>query len=240
LPFYVEALNTYGALGDRRRASAVGTSLGFVVLQLGEAASAVAMLEDARRGCLACGNRTDEGWALHNLGLARARLGHPDEGLIDEAIAQAIAEETSQPRLRLSCLLYRAAILVEAGRADEAVDSLEDLLAEPEIADPFRCEALALRALAFVDAGRPNEAAEAARMAIELRDQLGGMGEFVIELFVAGHLAGIPGALDQAIATFESNARRLPEEARPRFVTGVPIHARLAELLGTRSRVSTT
>jgi len=228
---YEEALATYKAQGDRRRASAVGTSLGFVDLQLGDAARAVEKLDGARRDCVACGNRTDEGWALHNLGLAHARVGAVEEGLIDEAIAQAIAEETSQPRLRLSCLLYRAAILVEAQRPAEGLDAVEDLLADPAADDPFRGEALALRALALVDLGRKADAAKAARESMAIRDRLGGMGELEIELLIAAHQAGLPGALDRALELLEAQANRLPEgEARARLVAGVPAHARLVAL----------
>jgi tetratricopeptide (TPR) repeat protein len=235
LPAYEEALATYKALGDRRRASAVGTSLGFVVLQLGDAARAVKMLEGAQRDCVACGNRTDEGWALHNLGLARARVGQVDEGLIEEAIAEAIAHETSQPRLRLSCQLYRAAILVEAGRAGEALDTLDELLGDPSTGDPFRGEVLALCALALVDVGRAHDAAEVAREALAIRDRLGGMGEFEIELLIAAHQAGLPDVLEHALGLLDDRAQRLPEgEARARLVAGVPANARLVALAARR------
>jgi len=229
LPLERRALTAYEEAGDPRRIATAHGNLAYYLLALGRYDEAVRGLERAAVLSRTAGNRSAEGYSLHNLGLARARAGAIDEGLADEAAALAIAKEVQEPRLELACLQYRAAILLEARRSDEALPILEEALRTPEdLQGNLAPQLRGLYASALVATGRLEEARAAAKQALDLRDAAGGMSEFEADLFVAAHEAGIPGALERGKEALEARAARISDpEARRSFLERVPAHLRL-------------
>jgi tetratricopeptide (TPR) repeat protein len=230
LPLERRALLAYEEAGDPRRIATAHGNLAYYLLALGRYDEAVRGLERAAALSRTAGNRSAEGYALHNLGLARvARAGAIEEGLADEDAALAIAQEVQEPRLELACRQYRAAILLEARRSEEALPALEEALRTPEdIQGNLAPQLRGLYASALVATGRLEDARAAARQAIDLREAAGGMSEFEAELFVAAHEAGIAGALERGKKALEARAARISDpEARRSFLERVPAHLRL-------------
>jgi tetratricopeptide (TPR) repeat protein len=145
--------------------------------------------------------------------------------------ASEIAREIRDPRMELACLRYRAAIQYEAGRAQEALASLEPAIARTD-ADlgNFAAEIAALHATVLVALGRIEEARRVAQRGLEVREKTGIMGEFEAELFLAADDAGIEGALARGAKALHLKASRISDaEARRDFLENVAAHAQLLE-----------
>jgi tetratricopeptide (TPR) repeat protein len=229
LPVFEEAVAIYDVVGDPRRSAGSRANLAYCQLLLGRYEEAEIALDAAREACRAAGNRVMEGYALHNLGLARARSGRVEEGLAAEAAAQGIAAETDQPRLGIGCRMYRAVILLEAGRPAEALETIDAVLETPEeTLGNAAPELRTLRAAALLASSRAPEARREAERAMELREAAGGMEEFEAELALVAHAAGIDGALAAGLAALRTRADKISDPAlRASFLERVPAHARL-------------
>jgi tetratricopeptide (TPR) repeat protein len=142
-----------------------------------------------------------------------------------------IAREIRDPRMELACLRYRAAILHEAGRPEEALDSLGPAIGRTDSdLGNFAAEIAALHATVLVALGRVEEARGVARRGLDVREKTGIMGEFEAELFLAADEAGIEGALARGAKALHLKAIRISDaEARHDFLENVPAHARLLE-----------
>jgi len=223
----VEALAVVESTRDPRFIAAARGFLAYADLELGRYESAVAELGRARDLSRASNNRRNEGWALHNLGLALARMGRMEEGLATERAALTIAREVGEPRLCDACTEYLASILLAAGLAGEALATLDEAVGTmpPE---HVKTEFRALRAQALVQLGRREEARAEAEAALASRAAAGAMWEFEATLFLAAHGAGIAGALAEGLAALGRKARLIPDpEMRATFLERVPEHARL-------------
>lgn len=82
-----------------------------------------------------------EGFALHNLGMSRARLGRFDEGIDMERQAAEIADETRAARLRINARVYEAVIATWRGAQGDLATALHisegiagDVVALPALA----------------------------------------------------------------------------------------------------------
>jgi len=229
-PLLAEALEAFREQGDPARALTLELNLGYNDLMLGLHEQASRRLEGALARARATGNRSAQGWALHNLGLALARGGRVEEGLDAEAAALAIGHASREPRLVLSSLKYAAAILLEAGRPAEALERVAQAAGEPDaLPDTTAAELGTLRAVALLGLGRVDEARRHAESALALRDRIGGLDAFESELFLAAEDAGVAGSLGRGMAILEARATRIGDPSlRRSFLEQVPGNARLA------------
>ncbi len=191
---------------------------------------------EALRAALATARRigatVGEGYTLHNLGLALARMGRLEEGVATEDAAAAVASRSGEQRLVLACHAYRCQMLLEAGRAAEALASIEPAaLAPPELRGHMDSCLGALRASALVACGRGAVARAEAERALALRAAAGGMEENEAELFLAAHDAGIEGALAEGARALSARAAAISDASlRESFLERVPPHRRLVAL----------
>jgi tetratricopeptide (TPR) repeat protein len=222
-----EALEVVEALRDPRFVAAARTFLAYADLELGRYEVAAVELARARDLSRASHNRRNEAWAMHNLGMALARLGQVEEGLAAERGALAAARELEEPRLSDSCAQYLAVILLQAGRAAEAQQTLQAAVGTrpPE---HLKTEFRALRARTLVALGRLDEARVEALAALAARAGAEAMWEFEATLFLAAHATGIEGALAAGLAALARKARLISDpEMRATFLDRVPDHAHL-------------
>ncbi len=231
MPFAEMALEVYEKEGDPRLSAMTRINLAYYELLVGRYDDAVRDLQRARALCRAAGTRRGEGYALHNLGLAMGRAGDAEGGLLAQDAARAIALEIDEPRLAIGTVCYRAAVLLGAGRAGDALVALEEGLAVPKEAQGHAAlELLALRASALVALGRLEEARAQAEEVLRLRSASGGL-EFEADLFLAAHASGIPNALALGVEALLARADRISDEGmRESFLNNVPAHARLMTL----------
>ncbi len=101
--------------GDLVLATRGRNNTGSVLNHLGMFEEAQAMLERALHDARARRMRILEAFALHNVGMSYARLGHLDEGISAQRQAARIADETGAARLRIHTRSYEAIFLVWRG-----------------------------------------------------------------------------------------------------------------------------
>jgi tetratricopeptide (TPR) repeat protein len=230
-PMLVEALEAFRTLGDPARAITLELNLGYNELMLGLHEEAVTRLEGSLSRARATGNRSAQGWALHNLGLALARSGHIEEGLDAEAAALAIGHASREPRLVRSSLKYAAAILLEAGRPEEALERVAQAADGPDaLPDTTLAELETLRAVALLELGREAEGRRHVERALGLHARVGGLDAFESELFLAAEDAGLAGSLARGLELLVARASRIADPLlRKSYLERVPANARLVE-----------
>ena len=231
VPLAAQALASYEVVGDPRRIATARMLVAYCLLQLGRNEPAGREIEQAQALALACGNRRVEGYAASLHGLVLSRLGDREAGLAEVDAASVVSSEIRDPRLELACMRYRAAILHEAGRPQEALEALAPALARTETdLGIFAAEIAALHATMLSSLGRTAEARKVAARGLELRESTGIMGEFEAELFLAADDGGIEGALNRGYKALHLKASRISDpDARADFLERVPAHARLLD-----------
>jgi len=224
-----EALACFEDLGDVRRTAVAVGSLAYYAMVLGRWEEAEQGLRRTIELARAGGNRGVEGYAHHNRGYALAQLGRIDAGLAAEDEAMAVAAAIAEPRLRIASLAYRAAILLQAGRLDEA----EATIAEARSLPPEQLGHLGpvmrvLRLSALVARGRLAEARPEAEALLAIRDAADGLEAFEADLFLAAAAAGVEGALARGAEILTEKAARITDPTqRASFLDRVPAHAEL-------------
>ena len=236
MPLIEQALAAFEAAGNPRSVASLRTSLAYFALSLGRHTTALADIERTRVECRAVGNLLAEGYAVEMLGLARARCGDVEGGLQAEQEALGLAIALGEHRLEMAARTVRGAILVEADRHAEALETLDEALRVPEDRQgQFAPELHGLKAAALVGLGRLDEARVEASTALALREQHGGLEQFEAHAFLAADAAGLDGALAQGVEALVARAARLPDESmRTDFLRNIPDNARLLERARSR------
>jgi tetratricopeptide (TPR) repeat protein len=180
--------------------------------------------------------------ARQNLGIALARLGALDEGaqLVLEAL-EAFRRHGSR-HMEAGAQVYLVSIHRLSGRLEEALAAAEAALEIAPREPAVRASALGALARARLDLGQPRPALSAAREAVKLVQQIGGVeeGESGIRLAYAEALWAV-GQKRRAKKAIEAARDRLLERAerithpawRASFLERVPENARTLELYAT-------
>jgi tetratricopeptide (TPR) repeat protein len=237
------SLAAYELAGDRRNASSVQSSLGFVLTELGGFAGA----EEALRAVVSASERLGlhdlATNALHNLGRVLAYRGAITEARIVEKRALDAYTALGDPRLAGSARVYLAQIELLAGDLGaserEARAAAAALLATPPL--PLRALALAILARALLLGGRAEEAFTPAREAYAQLEREGSLeeGEPTVRLAYAEALAarGLTGELGEVVAAARARLReragKISDPAwRESFLHAVPENARMLAGVG--------
>jgi eukaryotic-like serine/threonine-protein kinase len=202
------AVGAFEQAGDLRYACMQRGHVGYACLEIGAYDDAERWLREALENATRMGLLNVVANAKHNLGRALHRCGRLEEALAMES--DALAELTAQGDRRLcgGALLYIGDIHLALGQVDKAE---EKILAALEILqDPLRPQALATLTQIRIAQGRPADALAAAREAMALLEQLGGVeeGESQIRMVYAEAL-WTTGAHDQARAAIRKARERI-------------------------------
>jgi tetratricopeptide (TPR) repeat protein len=175
--------------------------------------------------------------ARHNLGLTLARLGRHDEGRAAEAAAAAEFRASGNRRMEGASREYLALIELAAGDPAAAAAHARaaiEIAQAPTLLPLNVAESLAILSQALLAGGRTAEAIGAARRAMTMLEELGGIddGEALIRLAFAEALAAA-GDLPAASAAIAAARERLlgraarigDERLRRSFLERVPENA---------------
>lgn len=173
--------------------------------------------------------------ARHNLGLALMLTGHLTEATAIERHVITSAESLGDGHLAAGAWIYLGRVLLARGDhrgALDAVDRGREALRTQPGAQVF---GLAIRASALLSMRRPDEALRDAAEALRVLSTVGSVEEgealarlaHVEALRATGDLDGSERALSEARERLVMRASRIPdEEARARFLSQVPEHAK--------------
>ncbi|MFT7625699.1 MAG: tetratricopeptide (TPR) repeat protein, partial [Myxococcota bacterium] len=176
-----QALDAARSAGDLSHVVSLLGDLAYVQLSLGAFDQAVDGLREVIDRARKLGAVAVAGYAWHNLGLALLRADAAEEALAAEDRALEMAAEAGNTSLAAYCQTYRALILLDLGRLDDAERAAKSaLLAHASSSD----EPAARTALAMIHraAGRADEALSEADLAYQKRVESGGMLEFELDL----------------------------------------------------------
>jgi tetratricopeptide (TPR) repeat protein len=243
LAVITRAVDYFGEAGDLRSACWKMGERGYACLELGDAAQAQRVLRGVLAQAERMGLSTIAATARQNLGLALGRLGKLDEAAaVEKQAAQLFAAQRNR-RMTDASRYYLALVHLAAGRLDEAESearaAVDDAGAEPRLL-PILAEGSAILAQVLLARARPAEAFEAARTAMELLEQMGGIdgGEAIIRLSWAetlaatGDLAQARAALETARTRLKAIAEKIGDPAlRRQFLEQVPDNARTFALV---------
>ncbi len=210
--------------------------LGYACLELGDHARAVDELRYALGQAERMGLGQATALAKHNLGLALALKGAPDEGLAMEQDAVALFHRQGDLRLENASRLYVAVIHAAAGRWDEAEKQCGEALNAIAAASPLRAYAYAVLADVQLRRGDRRAGREAADQAVKLLTDLGGTdeGESLIRLVHAEALRadGDPRAVEEVTFAKQrllERAGKIVDPALREAFLRVPENARTLE-----------
>jgi tetratricopeptide (TPR) repeat protein len=238
IAFAREAAGRFAELGDRRNNLTQRAIVAYGLLELGDYAEAAAagraVIDEASR----MGLQSVVAMTKQNTGLAIARAGDVDEGL--RVLAEGAAESTAQGNARMigGAQLYRAIVLADSGKIDEALPEIESALERLTSSPPARAHALAVFARLHLARGKTAEAKRAADEALAVLDSLGGLdsGESDVYLtaaqtrLAAGEEAGARTALRRGRDRIRARAARLGDAQRATFLGKVASNVALLEL----------
>jgi tetratricopeptide (TPR) repeat protein len=235
------ALEVFERIGDRRGGMYVRVNLGVIQMGLGDFERAEKAFREATLAGLATGVTSIAIGARVNLGLLRAYLGAPDEGL-------ALVRETCQAYAHLGdgrmmgiARTYAALVLLTkgdaAGAEAEAAEAAKELAAIPT----SRADALATRARALLALKRNDEALACSTEAFELLSSLRTVddGEMRIRLAHAEALLACDriergrAVLADTVEKVRARAKRLTPDLAKSFVERVPEVSRIMWLATT-------
>jgi len=207
------------SIGDVAFATRGRLNVGSALNHLGMFEEAQAMLERALFDARARRMRILEAFALHNLGMSYARLGHRDLGIDHERQAARIADETNAARLRVNTRIYETVFLVWRGGPGDlsAALNLARWAVEETRTQP------ALQSIAIFALSRVQLARRAVDAAIELaRDANGRLDAAPVEeweemirltlieaLLTVGETEEADAALDQAFRALKERVRNI-------------------------------
>lgn len=238
---FEEAIRLCREAGDLRRTAQAESNLADTFNRVGLYAEAEEALRASLQLSRRVGNRSAEGYALANLGYALTRLGRTDEAIVTFDEATAIADEISQPRLKIALRVYRARALLHVWAPEEVVREAEAAADDARRADmPAVCvNALSVAARAWLQKGDAEMALSLGRRAMQLHDEIGALEEDEIDVFLT-HVRVLlaNGDRDEAHAVLAKGKARLKEladkitdpEWRRRFLEDVKEHRELLEL----------
>lgn len=236
---FAHAVDHFHRAGHLRGAVANRANLADMRNRWADYAGALAALDEALLECRKIGFRGFEPYVLANRARALAELGRFDDALTALDAAEAAAEETMSKRVLEVVRVYRVYVLLGAGEttaAAELADRVRDEIASPG----YRGVLLAWRARLHLLAGAVEAALACSEEALTLRDQLGGLPEDEVAVFVVRVEAlQAAGATDEARRVLEAGRRRLEEvgaavedeDTRRRLLEQPDAHARLHELV---------
>ncbi len=168
---HAEAIAIFALLSARRSEARARNALGFALFVLGRYEDSIAMCLQSLSLDLMVGGRFQVAKTLANIGLAYARLGHTEQGLVYLSRAREAHERYDDLDGWVDTLLVYASVLIEEGKIDEARQSVLDasaiLAVSENVYDRIHCLVVkALLARASGDpAGAATHAADARRQA---------------------------------------------------------------------------
>jgi tetratricopeptide (TPR) repeat protein len=241
LACFAAALEVFERIGDRRGGMYVRVNLGVIRMGLGDFEHAEQAFREASLDGLATGVVAIAIGARVNLGLLRAYLGSPDEGL-------ALVRETIEAYAHLGdgrmmgiARTYAALTMLVKGDAAAAevlaAEAAKELVAIPT----SRADAIATRARALLALKRNDEALALSTEAFGLLSELHTVddGEMRIRLAHAEALLACDriergrALLAESVEKIRARATRLDAELAKKFVERVPEVARLMWLAST-------
>jgi tetratricopeptide (TPR) repeat protein len=240
LDFTERAGQRFEEAGDLRNACSTKMGVGYGYLELGALHDAERALRAGVEMATRIGSFATLAAVKHNLGLALALLGSFAEAEALEREALAMFEAHGEVRLGGASRNYLAKILTLAGRRGEAEAVLRETLSAAALNPAVRANALAMLVPVLLPE-RPAEALEAAKSAMAVVDELGGIeaGEALIRLaYIEARLA-VGDAEEAARSAALARDRLLARAARlgdarwrESFLTQVPENARTIALSG--------
>jgi tetratricopeptide (TPR) repeat protein len=233
------AKEAFEEAGAQRRAANEAVNVGFALMELGAWDEAERTLREAMEWAERLGLTDLVAVASQNLGRALGHLGEVEEAArLEQAAAEAFAER-GDLRMEGGSRVYLAAILLDAGRFDEAADEARragERLAGVATLAPW-AEATLARAL--LARGSTEEALARARAALTTLEEVGQLeaGEAVVRLTFAeallasGDATGAARAAAGAAQRLRVRADKIADAAlRESFLARVPENARTLAL----------
>jgi tetratricopeptide (TPR) repeat protein len=241
LACFAAALEVFERIGDRRGGMYVRVNLGVIQMGLGDFESAEAAFHEANAAGLATGVVAIAIGARVNLGLLRAYLGSPDEGL---ALVRATIDaytHLGDERMMGIARTYTALVLLvkgdAAGAEAEAAEAAKELAAIPT----SRADALATRARPLLALKRNEEALACSTEAFNLLADLRTVddGEMRIRLAHSEALLACDrvergrALLAESVQKIRARASKLDPTLAKKFLERVPEVSRLMWLAST-------
>ncbi|MBT9561294.1 MAG: protein kinase [Myxococcales bacterium] len=224
--------------GDLRRALEVSTTLAAEELDLGQLASARRRLDEVVSRATRLGNRSAEGYAVHNLGVVLARSGEIHAAEAQQTRALALARALGHGRLIGAALYHRALTRVTlgdlSGAAEDIAESMPITAGTTEEASALTARAVLASAegaigAGLADVGRARQLIESSGQRPELEAEL--LATEVELLLRAGDFAAAQARRVAAVESLVSRAEALTDSPveRETYLLGTPARARLLE-----------
>jgi tetratricopeptide (TPR) repeat protein len=241
LACFAAALEVFERIGDRRGGMYVRVNLGVIQMGLGDLESAEKAFKEANLAGIATGVVAIAIGARVNLGLLRAYLGSPDEGL-------ALVRETIEAYAHLGdgrmmgiARTYAAIILLVKGDAASAETEAAESAKELEAIPTSRADALATRARALLALKRNDEALASSTEAFGLLAEFRTVDDGAVRIRLAHSEALLAcDQVERARALLAESAQRIRERAQKldpslakKFLECVPEVSRLMWLAST-------
>jgi tetratricopeptide (TPR) repeat protein len=234
---FSESAALYREAGDLRRAASAQVNFADVANRIGSFAEAEEALRGALEDSRRVGNRTNDGYALVNLGYAVAMQGRLEEAraCLDEALA--IARASGQVRLGFWARLYLLRASLGAGSAEAALSLADESGAAGERG--VRILALCCAARACQEGGQLAEAARHAEQAFDELRAAGPIEEEEAEVYLVraqslralGRHEDAADAARQGCSRVRDLASRIADpELQRSFLERVPAHRALLSL----------
>jgi len=235
LACFAAALEVFDRIGDRRGGMYVRVNLGVIQMGLGDFEGAEKALLAAIDAGVATGVAAIAIGARVNLGLLRAYLGFPDEGVaLVRETCEAYAHLGDGRMMGIARTYAALALLVKgdaAGAEKEAAEAAKELAAIPT----SRADALATRARALLALHRNDEALALSTEAFALLSELHTVddGEMRIRLAHAEALVACDqtergrALLAESVEKIRARAKKLDPDLAKKFLGRVPEVSRL-------------
>ena len=224
--------------GDLRRALEVSTTLAAEELDLGQLASARRRLEEVVSRATRLGNRSAEGYGVHNMGVVLARSGELRAAEAQQTRALALARDLGHGRLIGAALYHRALTRVAladlSGAAADITESIPITAGTTEEASALTARAVLASAEGAIAAGladvaRAQQIIETSGQRPELEAEL--LATEVELLLRAGDFEAAQARRLAAVESLVSRAEALTDSPveRETYLLGTPARARLLE-----------
>jgi len=233
------ATSSYELAGDLRTACNSRVGSGHALLNLGMYDRALETLTDALETAERLGLPSVVALARHNLGLALARTGHEQDGLLAERTAADEFRMQGDRRLEAASRLYVGLIALTTDAPELAANAADEAVELAEDNQGLRAHALAVRASVALSQGDLPEARRAAGDAEQILEQLGSLeeGDALIRLVHArtlhrdGHLTRARAVIATARDRVETRAKNFSDAAARRsYLENVPENRDTLEL----------
>jgi tetratricopeptide (TPR) repeat protein len=209
----ITAVEAWRQSGNVLRATVDEGNLAEAYIRLGAYEEAARRLQEVGGRARRLGDRNSEGYAWMNLGHALARLGRYEDARRAIAEARAIAALTGNDRIDALARTYGLLNELIAGHTD-GLGARAEAAAQDAAKHGFpawAAHAFAVAALAHLREGHVDAALSSSEAALAIRDELGGVDEGEVEIFLArAEVLERAGLTDAAAAV----ARRADERIR--------------------------